>query len=1316
MSVSHLYQYPGLDDEELLKIKSRLFQLHPEWSNFISTLNVEYCFNILGAFDLSTNEEKLRYLLGSNLKQSSVFDGKDDSSSCICVEVGPRLNFTSAWSTNAISILQSCGIDGISRIERSLRYIISFNKESVPIKDSEIFSALHDRMTEQIYRSPIERFETTIIPETTYEVNVIDGGKESLLQISQKLGLAFDDHDLEFYLNMFKNEMGRNPTNVECFDIGQSNSEHCRHWFFRGIMTLDGVPQKERLWDLVKAPYLANPNNSVIAFADNSSAIRGTKIKTLIPVTGRAASVMNLTEVDYDLTFTAETHNFPCGVAPFPGAETGTGGRIRDGHATGKGSLVLAGTAAYCVGNLNIPGYSLPWENNSFDYPSNLAKPLQILIDASNGASDYGNKFGEPLIQGFTRTFGQRVHDGSRREWIKPIMFSGGVGQIDHRHLRKDIPSKGMLVVKIGGPAYRIGMGGGAASSMFQGENDEQLDFNAVQRGDAEMEQKVNRVIRACVELGESNPIVSIHDQGAGGNGNVLKEIAYPGGALIDIRKLFIGDSTLSVMELWGAEYQENDALLLRQESLSVFSEICYREKAPFAVLGEITGDGRFVLIDSSVSDKTGNSIQYKPVDLDLEKMLGDDLPPKHYNLTHYDTTSLPSVSDTLLNEVSIDEALDRILRLPSVGSKRFLVNKVDRSVTGLIAQQQCVGPLHTPLANVAVTAQSHFSITGSAIAIGESPIKGLINPAAMARMSVGEALTNLMWASISKLEDVRASGNWMYAAKMDGEGAAMYDAAKSLSNFMINLGIAIDGGKDSLSMAAKAPNGEVVKAPGNLVISAYAPCTDITLTVTPDLKPIDDSILLYLDFGDGNTRLGGSAFTQVFSELGCEVPDVQNDSLLKNGFHAVQKMVKQKLISAGHDRSDGGLLVTLLEMAFAGNLGIEIEIPNNVSNGKTIAEFLFNEELGAVIQVPSAFLKEVHSILDEHKVLYHSIGKVITNLVVRLSFDRSEVFCRDMRELRSIWEETSFQIELLQSNPECAKLEKASLLSRRGQSYSIGFDYVSQCIPSSETRVAVIRQEGSNGDREMMSAFYSAGFEVWDIHMSDLIAERVTLDAFQGIAFVGGFSFADVLGSGKGWAGTIKFSSSLQGMFDSFVNRKDTFSLGVCNGCQLMVQLGWVPFSSSSNLPNSRSQLKHNISGRFESRWSSVLVEDSPAIMLKGMSKSVLGVWVAHGEGRFDFDEGSLDVLERTNLVSLRYVDDEHQPTEDYPYNPNGSPNGIAALCSPDGRHLAMMPHPERSFLSWQWPYADEKIKSKLMAPWIRMFENAFRFTAEFH
>lgn len=1313
-----MYRTPALSSyKKNVLLKAVREKISPD----VQDIETEFCFNIDASESLTDEElNTLKWLLSETFEpekfsEKSFFADSYQPSASV-FEVGPRMNFTTAWSTNAVSICHACGLTKINRIERSRRYKLIIDPHPLeplnPQTLESFLSLIYDRMTECLYHKPLETFQTGITPEPVKIIPFIEEGKGALIKINNEMGLGLDNWDIDYYYNLFVHDLKRNPTNVECFDLSQSNSEHSRHWFFRGRLVIDGKEIPESLMQIVKEPFRRNPNNSVIAFKDNSSAIRGYKIITIIPEHSLQPSAFDLKEVVYHIIFTAETHNFPTGVAPFPGAETGTGGRIRDVHATGKGSLVVAGTAAYCVGNLFIPNYPLPWEHGSLVYPKNLASPLQIIIEASNGASDYGNKFGEPLIQGFTRSFGLKMPDGERREWIKPIMFTGGVGQIDAEHLEKDEPEKGMAVVKIGGPAYRIGMGGGAASSVLAGDLSEELDFNAVQRGDAEMEQKVNRVIRACVELGNENPIVSIHDQGAGGNCNVVKEIIYPSGAKIDIRKIIVGDNTLSVLEIWGAEYQENDALLIHSDKIEIFMELCEREKVPFAIIGDITGDGNIVLYDSNDGSVVEN--------LNLQKVLGD-MPQKTFNLERISPRTQPL---NLPDDITIMDALHRVLRLVSVGSKRFLTNKVDRSVTGLIARQQCAGPLQLTVSDVAVTAQSHFGLTGAAISIGEQPIKGLINPSAMARMSVGEALTNILWAKISSIEDIKCSANWMWAPKLHGEGARLYDAAIAMRDIMIELGIAVDGGKDSLSMAAKVihPNGEVefVKSPATLVISAYASCPDITKVITPDIKMPGKSRLIYIDLGQGKNRLGGSALAHCYKQTGNESPDVDNIKLLRDTFNSIQELIDRELILAGHDRSDGGLIITLLEMAFAGNCGIEMTLKGQRASDNEQEEIisnLFSEELGLIIEYLTDKEDEVISIFKNFSVPYQIIGRTLSEKRIKADFITSDstaitIIDEDMRQLRAIWEETSHQLDMLQANPECVLEEKNIIFDRIGPSYNLSFmpEQTPEVIikRKSKPAVAIIREEGSNGDREMASAFYLAGFEPWDIMMTDLLSEKINLARFKGIAFVGGFSYADVLDSAKGWAGTIRLNKKLYEEFQKFYSRPDTFSLGVCNGCQLMALLGWVPWQGIDS--KSQPRFIHNKSGRFESRFASVKIIESPSIFLNSMEGSVLGIWVAHGEGFAHFpDKNILNEAIEKKLAPIRYVDDAGEFTERYPFNPNGSPYGIAALCTPDGRHLAIMPHPERTILKWQWAWMPEEMKKDIKAsPWLKMFQNA--------
>ena len=1256
----------------------------------------EYCFYIETNNKLSGQELRtLKWLLSETFEPDK-FSPVSVIGNGNIIELGPRMNFETAYSTNAVAICRSCGLEGIARLERSRRYL-----EGKDTDREAFISANHDRMTECLYSSPLKSFMTGIIPEKVYQVSVLEGGAAALEGINDRMGLGLDSWDIDFYFDLFVNKIGRNPTNVECFQLSQANSEHSRHWFFKGRLILDGKEVPETLMQLIQAPLKTNPSNSLIAFKDNSSAIKGYSISTIMPSRPGLCSPFIERKAIYHLILTAETHNFPSGIAPFPGAETGTGGRIRDVEATGRGGLVIAGTAGYCTGNLNIPDYAIPGEDKDFIYPSNMAAPIDIMIGESNGASDYGNKFGEPVIQGFTRTFGQRLPGGQRREWIKPIMFSGGIGQMDGRHTVKKEPARGMLIIQIGGPAYRIGVGGGSASSLIQEKAREELDFNAVQRGNAQMEQKLNRVIRACIEMGNENPILSVHDQGAGGPCNVLTEIVEPAGGRIEIRNIELGDRTMSVLEIWSAEYQERNAFLISAQKLGLLQSICDREKVNLENLGEITGDGRIVVHDND--DGT------TPVELDLGQILSN-MPQKTFEL---ESTKKNLRKLDIPPDLSAEDALRLVFKLPSVGSKGFLVRKVDRSVTGLIARQQCCGPLQLPVSDVAVVAQSHFGYTGAALSIGEQPLKIMVDAAAGARMSVAEALTNIVWAKISGLEDIKCSVNWMWPAKLPGEGAELLKAAKALSRLMKDLGIAADGGKDSVSMAAQVKD-EIVKAPNEVVISAYASVPDIRKIITPDIKKPGKSRLALIDISGGKNRMGGSALAQALGGPGEACPDVDDPMMLAKTFKAIQELIGSGLILAGHDRSDGGLATTLVEMAMSGNCGIKIELP---PSGDSIITGLFSEEPGAVIEYDPGDEKEIIEVFSVHGISMIPLGETLEERKVIILSEGKTIIEKDTGVLLCWWEETSDELEKHQMNTELA-MEQAGSHKRNNPDYRLSFtpagtpeEFLKQ---KDKPRVAILREEGSNGDREMTSAFYMAGFEAWDVAMTDLLSGIVTLDDFTGAVFVGGFSYADVLDSAKGWAGTIRFNPGLKDMFDKFYGRSDTFSLGVCNGCQLMALLGWVPWKGLEEVKQPRFTV--NPSGRLESRWVTVAVNSSPSIMLEGMEGSRLGVWVNHGEGFFNCpDAGIFEKIKKQGLAPVTFVDDTGNPTEKYPFNPNSSPEGISSLCSPDGRHLAMMPHPERAFLSWQWPWMPGDWKERLEAsPWLKMFQNARKWCSD--
>ncbi|CAH1394012.1 unnamed protein product [Nezara viridula] len=1328
MGVLHFYRIPGLSEgQKAAKLKEL-----QETTTEIVDLSSEICFNISVCQPLDSDEKKkLLWLLScplipENTREDSFLNNCPGKS---LIEIGPRLNFSTAFSSNAVSICHSMGLKKVVRLEVSIRYLIHWSNQ-MNLNTSllqEATSLLHDRMTECQYYEPIKSFNHGIIPEKWTVVDLMNGGRKALEDLNVKLGLAFDDWDLDYYYCLFKDKLKRNPTSVECFDLAQSNSEHSRHWFFKGEMVINGEIQSKSLIDMIMETQNFSNSNNVIKFSDNSSAISGYEVTKLLPSEVHEPSAFKTSLAFNHLTFTAETHNFPTGVSPFSGATTGTGGRIRDVQAVGRGGYCIAGTAGYSVGNLLIPGYEQPWENSNYIYPANIEKPLKILIEASNGASDYGNKFGEPLIAGFTRSFGLEDHSGERREWIKPIMFSAGIGVMNADQVTKMTPERGMQVVKVGGPVYRIGVGGGSASSVqVHGDNKCELDFNAVQRGDAEMENKMNRVIRACLEAAK-NPICSIHDQGAGGNGNVLKELVEPMGAVVFCNAFTLGDDSISTLELWGAEYQESNAILLKPEDETILLKLSRRERCPIDIVGVVTGTGKVVLseeedIDTNkyLNNDSLSSVSY-PFNLDLELVLGK-MPRKKFLLE--DISPIPRQL-FVSPEITVLQALNHVLRLVTVCSKRFLTNKVDRCVTGLIAQQQCVGPLHTPLSDCAVTAISMFNTEGIATSIGEQPLKGLVNPSAGARMTVAEALTNLMFAKISCLEDVKCSGNWMWAAKLPGEGAALYRTCQSMCDFMSQLGIAVDGGKDSLSMAARV-NDKTVKSPGSLVISTYAPCPDVRVVITPDIKsPSEGNVgsLIWVSLSDKH-RLGGSAFAQCFSQIGSCSPDVENPLLLKEAFKITQKLISEGKILAGHDISDGGLITCVLEMAFGGLSGLDIKMDMKPSP----IEILFAEEVGWIMEVRKEDMKYVIDKYETHSVKTQYIGEATGfGMDSKVTFRDNEdkvILENKLYTFYQMWEETSYQLECKQANIECVTEEFLNLKDRSGPKYCVSFNPDEQLIPrlklTSLPRVAVIREEGTNGDREMAAALYMVGFETWDVTMQDLLDKKVTTDTFHGIIFPGGFSYADVLGSAKGWSACLLFNEFLRVQFTAFKNRPDTFSLGVCNGCQLMSLLGWIG-SDKTDSDQCVSKMKPsvflapNLSDRYECRFVNVKFEKCPAIMCKNMEGSVFGVWIAHGEGRFTFkNDQTLKYIEDHNCVSFRYVDDDSHPTENYPLNPNGSKGGIAGICSEDGRHLALMPHPERCVLMWQWPYVPPNFRNFQTSPWLRLFQNAYVWVNE--
>ncbi|PIR93375.1 phosphoribosylformylglycinamidine synthase [Candidatus Falkowbacteria bacterium CG10_big_fil_rev_8_21_14_0_10_43_10] len=1243
----------------------------------------EVCFYVETLLEMTADElKKLRWIIAETFEPIFVYDYPSYSSGSY-VEIGPRLNVETPFSTNAVAICHAMGLNKVVRIEPSRLYEVDGGTQE------RILAERLDKMTQSVYPfGGLTSFELNAKPAEVQIIPVLEQGEEAIRQANKQLGLGMDEWDIRYYTELFR-RYGRNPTDVELFQIGNANSEHSRHWYFKAKQVIDGVEMPECLLDIIRAPLraISGQNVSVLAFNDNVGALHGFKVPVFVPANPGNPSSFKVVWRILHPTATAETHNHPTLIAPYPGAATGAGGRIRDNCAGGRGSITGLAMAGYCVGNLFIPGYDIAGEVVGGEVSDKHATPLRILIEGSNGISDYENQYGEPLGCGFARTFCQVVF-GQRREFRKPVLYSGGIGHIDGALTKKKTPQKGMLIVAIGGPAYAIGEGGGAASSMVQGQNDAGLDFKSVQRGNGEMGNKAVRVLQACIDMGDENPIESVHDQGAGGPSNVLTELMETVGGRVDIRQIVLGDKTMSVLSIWSAEYQERYGLLIGPDKAELFQKICDRERVNCEMLGEITCDGHVTVVDSA----NGTT----PVRLDLHDILGK-LPQKTFKSDHLPRSFNPS---KLPDNLTLTKAIEIVFQQLSVGSKGFLVRKIDRSVGGRIVRQPCCGATQVPIADVAVLADSYFGLTGKASAIGEQPLKMLIDPKAGARMAVGEMLTNLISAGGIHLSGVRCRVNWMWPAKMAGEGALLYDAAVAMRDAMISLGIAPDGGKDSLSMAATV-DGELVKAPGELVILGYASMPDITKVLTPDIKAPGESCLGLIDLGLGKNRLGGSALLQALNQIGDETPDCDPE-LLKATWKAVQILHESGVLLSLHDRSDGGLTTTVIEMCLGGNCGAAIDGQFNLAS-------LFSEELGLVIEYRPNDKDLIDRILkSEGAPSLISLGKTTSDRPPR-------VFGIDLPTFRQWWEATSYQLEKFQTENGVADEEFATYQVLHEPVYHLGFTPNATVVKDGDFRpkVAVVREEGTNGDREMAAAFYTAGLNPFDITMSDLLAGRITLDQFHGLVAPGGFSFMDVFDSAKGWAGSIKFNSTLREMFKRFYNRKGTFTLGVCNGCQLFALLGWVPWQGLDEKIQPRFIC--NCSERFESRWSQVKIQPSPSILLAGMEGSTLGVHIAHGEGRLHFpDPQILNVVKEKNLAPLVYVDSENEPTEEYPFNPNGSILGIAGLCSPDGRHLAIMPHPERTFLPWQWSYWPREWSEIKVSPWLKLFQNARQWCEE--
>ncbi|MFY9153944.1 MAG: phosphoribosylformylglycinamidine synthase [Prolixibacteraceae bacterium] len=1178
--------------------------------------------------------------------------------------VGPRKEMLTPWSTNAVEITQNMGIQGIIRIE-----------EYIQVADD---TAGFDPMLKALYHN----LDQTIFTINKQPEPILEIG--DIAAYNEQEGLALSEDEID-YLNSVSEKLGRKLTDGEVFGFSQVNSEHCRHKIFNGTFIIDGVEQEMSLFQLIKKTSSENHNKIISAYKDNCSFVQGPIVEQFAPRTQDKPDFFEVTELEAVLSLKAETHNFPTTVEPFNGAATGTGGEIRDRMAGGKGSLPIAGTAVYMTSYPRTED-ARSWEQATEEREWLYQTPEEILIKASNGASDFGNKFGQPIITGSVVTF-EHFENDRKYGYDKVIMQAGGIGFAAKKDSLKDEPTKGDKVVLLGGDNYRIGMGGGAVSSVATGEFKNHIELNAVQRANPEMQKRVYNAIRALSESSE-NPIISIHDHGAGGHLNCLSELVESTGGKIDTSKLPVGDPTLSQKEIIGNESQERMGLVMHEKDVPLLQRIADRERAPMYVIGEATGDMQFTFENS----KTGE----KPIDWQLSYMFGK--PPKTV-LT--DTTRVEKFAELDYESSKIEEYLENVLQLEAVACKDWLTNKVDRSVTGRIAKQQCAGQLQLPLNNVGVITLDYQGKAGIATTIGHAPVAALVDAEAGSVLAIAESLTNIIFAPLAdQLKSVSLSANWMWPAKNDGENARIYKAVKAASDFACALGINIPTGKDSMSMTQKYKDG-VVYAPGTVIISASGEVSDVKKVVEPVLINKVDSSIYFVDFSKMNRRLGGSAFSQIINKLGNEAPSVADSKYFAAAFNTIQECIEENNILAGHDISSGGLITTLLEMCFADNYsGMTLDLSG--IGESDIVKLLFSENPGVVLQVSDTAAFEAK--LKAAGVDFVLIGNPSGSREFSIK-NGTEEYGFDLNSLRELWFTSSYLLDRKQSGEKLAlerflNYKKNELVydfkGFSGKAADLGVD-LNRRKPSG-VKAAIIREKGVNGDREMAYMMYLAGMDVKDVHMTDLIAGRETLEDVNMIVFVGGFSNSDVLGSAKGWAGAFKYNETAKLALDNFYKREDTLSLGVCNGCQLMVELGLV-YPEREEKP----KMLHNESHKFESGFVSVEIQPNNSVMLQSMEGMKLGVWVAHGEGKF-----SLPQEESAYQIPMKYANTA------YPGNPNGSDYNVASLCSENGRHLVMMPHLERAFKPWHWPYYPIDRKSDEVAPWMEAFMNARKWIEE--
>lgn len=1236
-------------------------------------------------------------------------DAAEDVRADLAFMVVPRLGTISPWASKATDIVKNCGIEGVLRVERATVYSLALKAPLTEEEAAQAAGVLHDRMTESVVARdfPAENLFVELEGRPMATVALVEEGRPALERANVEMGLALSPDEIDYLTDAFT-KIGRNPTDVELMMFAQANSEHCRHKIFNARWTVDGEEREETLFGMIRRTHKMAPQGTITAYADNAAIFEGAEVTRLYPRPGSGNEFGRVFERKDEMThtvFKVETHNHPTAISPFPGASTGSGGEIRDEGATGRGARPKAGLCGFTTSNLNLPELPQGFENDSdtvtgektdakYGAPSRIATPLSIMTEGPLGGAAFNNEFGRPNILGYFRTFEANI-GGTRYGYHKPIMLAGGIGNIRDDQTKKDVPPAGSLLIVLGGPGMRIGLGGGAASSMTTGSNSEALDFDSVQRGNPEMERRAQEVIDRCWSMGDENPIIAIHDVGAGGLSNAMPELADLSGkgATFDLSKVPVEESGMSPLEIWCNESQERYVIALDAAKIDIFRDFCERERCPFAVLGTITEEADLKLTRPE---------ETPAVDMPMEVLLGK-APRMHRDVAHVETKLSAFKSEGL----DLAKAVTDVLRHPTVGSKSFLITIGDRSVGGLVSRDQMVGPWQVPVADCGVTTLGFETNRGEAMSMGERTPIAVIDAAAASRMAVGEALTNIAAADV-KLPEVKLSLNWMAACGAKGEDAKLFDAVKGASDFCVALGISVPVGKDSLSMrTAWEDNGEKksVTSPVSLIASAAAPVGDVTLTLTPELRKIP-SVLVLADLGCGRARMGGSILAQVAQRFGDTAPDCEDPAMLARFMGALRTLVNEGAVVAYHDRADGGLAATASEMMFASRLGVKLDLTSLTKDADVFAA-LFNEELGGLMQVPAEKAARVAEVMREAGLasVCHFVGEVVDDDALTISANGAELARLDRADLQKAWTEVSWQIARGRDNPACADSEFARIERKEDTglfaktTFDVNEDVAAPMILTGvRPKIAILREQGVNSQTEMAAAFTRAGFDAYDVHMTDLLTGRADLAEFTGLACCGGFSYGDVLGAGGGWAKTILHNDRMVEMFRTFFNREDTFGLGICNGCQMMSHLrDLIP--GASHWP----EFVRNTSEQFEARLVNVEVLESPSIFFAGMAGSVMPVVNSHGEGRVQFLRPEDAALVK---AAARFVDPCGNPTEVYPYNPNGSKGGLTSVTTEDGRFTIMMPHPERSHraqqLSWhpaEWTDA---------SGWMRMFRNA--------